>query len=281
MEKYQVPTVLSIAGFDGSGGAGIQADTKTISALGAYAMNVLTALPVQNTQGVRQIYDIPTQAVKDQLKAIFEDIYPDAIKIGMVHSVELVRCIHTELQDYRGSIVFDPVMVSTSGHQLIQENTIAACVELLFPRATIITPNLDELGVLVDKEIQTVSEMEIAAQQLIHSGAQAVLAKGGHLAGSQLTSLLLQQQKPVQSYHSERIETKNTHGSGCTLSSAIATFLAMGDVLETAVPKALNYVYTALLSSADLRIGKGSGPLNHFHNPQKLHTYALEQSSMD
>ncbi|WP_166334569.1 bifunctional hydroxymethylpyrimidine kinase/phosphomethylpyrimidine kinase [Sphingobacterium chungjuense] len=281
MEKHQVPTVLSIAGFDGSGGAGIQADTKTVSALGGYAMNVLTALPVQNTQGVRQIYDIPTQAVKDQLNAIFDDIYPDAIKIGMVHSVELVRCIHAALQDYKGTIVFDPVMVSTSGHQLIQEDTIASCVELLFPRATIITPNLDELSVLVNKEIQMVSEMEIAAEQLTRNGAQAVLAKGGHLASSRLTSLLVQQHIPTKSYHSDRIETQNTHGSGCTLSSAIATFLAMQDTLDTAVQKALDYVYAALLSSKDLQIGKGSGPLNHFHNPQKLHTYALEQSSMD
>ncbi|MCL7986470.1 bifunctional hydroxymethylpyrimidine kinase/phosphomethylpyrimidine kinase [Sphingobacterium sp. lm-10] len=277
MEKYKVPTVLSIAGFDGSGGAGIQADTKTISALGGYAMNVLTALPVQNTQGVRNIYDIPTQAVKDQLKAIFEDIYPDAIKIGMVHSVELVHCIHTELIHYDGPVVYDPVMVSTSGHQLIQEDTIAACAALLFPRATIITPNLDELGVLVNKNIQTVSEMEVAAAQLIGNGSQAVLAKGGHLASSQLTSLLLQKNKAVQAYQSLRIDTRNTHGSGCTLSSAIATFLAMGDALDAAVPKALDYVYQALLSSKDLRIGEGSGPLNHFHNPKKLHIYELEQ----
>lgn len=281
MEKYKVPTVLSIAGFDGSGGAGIQADTKTISALGGYAMNVLTALPIQNTQGVRTIYDIPTQAVKDQLKAIFDDIYPDAIKIGMVHSVELVDCIYAELYDYKGAVIYDPVMVSTSGHQLIQEDTISACVALLLPRATIITPNLDELGILVNKNIQTVSEMRIAAEQLIQDGSQAVLAKGGHLAGSELTSLLVQKNQALQSYHSARIDTRNTHGSGCTLSSALATFLAMGDSLDTAVPKALDYVYQALLASKDLLIGKGAGPLNHFHNPQKLHTYELEQSSMD
>ncbi|MDF2517698.1 MAG: bifunctional hydroxymethylpyrimidine kinase/phosphomethylpyrimidine kinase, partial [Sphingobacterium sp.] len=133
-KKYTVPTVLSIAGFDGSGGAGIQADTKTISALGCYAMNVLTALPVQNTQGVRNIYEIPTQAVREQLDAIFDDIYPDAIKIGMVHTVELVELISSYLKEYRGTIVFDPVMVSTSGHKLIHDDTIQACVDLLFPK---------------------------------------------------------------------------------------------------------------------------------------------------
>ncbi len=281
MKKKRVPTILSIAGFDGSGGAGIQADTKTISALGGYAMNVLTALPVQNTQGVRQIYNIPTQAVTDQLKAIFDDIYPDSIKIGMVHSVDLVRSIYAELRHYAGHIVFDPVMVSTSGHQLIQQDTIAACVELLFPISTIITPNMDEMSVLVNKDVQSVSDMERAANQLMHTGVRALLAKGGHLKGPQLTSLLIQKDSSVKYYDSARIDTHNTHGSGCTLSSAIATFLAMGDPLESAVSKALNYVYQALLGSKDLQIGKGSGPLNHFHNPQKLHIYALEQTSME
>ena len=175
-----VPTVLSIAGFDGSGGAGIQADTKTISALGCYAMNVLTALPVQNTQGVRKIYEIPTQAVYDQLDTIFDDKLPDAVKIGMVHSVDLVQTISRFLKDYNGHIVFDPVMVSTSGHRLIREDTIQACIEELFPLATLITPNLDEVGVLIGRPVETVEEMHAAGDELLELNLPAVVVQGGH-----------------------------------------------------------------------------------------------------
>lgn len=274
---YTVPTVLSIAGFDGSGGAGIQADTKTISALGCYAMNVLTALPVQNTQGVRQIYDIPTAAVRDQLAAIFDDIYPDSIKIGMVHSVALVRVIADFLRDYRGSIIFDPVMVSTSGHQLIQQDTIQACITELFPLASLITPNLDEVSVLVDEKVDTPTAMEEAGKKLLAMGCKAVLVKGGHLDRDMLTTLLLQQEVDVRSYQSARIASKNTHGSGCTLSSALASFCAQGKSLEEAVPLSLDYVHAAILASKDLLIGQGNGPLNHFHNPQKLISHEMDR----
>lgn len=273
---YSVPTVLSIAGFDGSGGAGIQADTKAISALGCYAMNVLTALPVQNTQGVRNIYEIPTQAVREQLDAIFEDIYPDAIKIGMVHSTELVELISSYLRDYTGDIVFDPVMVSTSGHKLIQDDTIQACVDLLFPLTRIITPNLDEVSVLIDKQVDSVPEMEKAGDQLLKKGCRAVLIKGGHLQTAQLTSLLFQQDKTALVFRSEKIETKNTHGSGCTLSSAIASQLALHLPLDRAVTAALDYVHEAIRSSKDLMIGKGNGPLNHFHHPQQLICHEMD-----
>lgn len=276
MGKFRVPTVLSIAGFDGSGGAGIQADTKTISALGGYATNVLTALPVQNTQGVRTIYDIPTSAVADQIKAIFDDIYPDAIKIGMVHSVELVECIHHYLRDYHGPIVFDPVMVSTSGHQLIQDNTVAACKELLFPLATVITPNMDELGVLVGKEIMHVADMESAGKTLLSLKCNSVLAKGGHLQESILTNLLIQPNNNIERYQTPKIDTENTHGSGCSLSSAIATYLAIGHHLEQSVEQAIHYIYRAIAEAKDLKIGQGNGPLNHFFEPQKLISYAME-----
>ncbi|WP_293886209.1 MULTISPECIES: bifunctional hydroxymethylpyrimidine kinase/phosphomethylpyrimidine kinase [unclassified Sphingobacterium] len=275
-KKYRVPTVLSIAGFDGSGGAGIQADTKTISALGCYAMNVLTALPVQNTQGVRRIYEIPTSAVQDQLDAIFEDIYPDAIKIGMVHNIELVELISNYLTTYKGPIVFDPVMVSTSGHKLIHDDTIQACVTRLFPLATLITPNLDETSVLVDEPIHTVQKMEKAGNSLLAAGCQSVLIKGGHLQSEELTSLLFQQQKPPIEFKSQKINSKNTHGSGCSLSSAIASQLAQGIALDRAVDIALSYIHAAILGSKNLRIGKGNGPLNHFHNPLKLMQYELD-----
>lgn len=275
-KKYKVPTVLSIAGFDGSGGAGIQADTKTISSLGCYAMNVLTALPVQNTQGVKNIFDIPGEAVKEQLDCLFEDIYPDSIKIGMVHNSKLVETISDFLKDYKGSIVFDPVMVSTSGHRLIQEETIAAIKELLFPLAHIITPNLDEVSVLVGREISTVHAMEEVADEILSLGCNAALLKGGHLQSDILTSILIQKNQAAQYFESKRVQTKNTHGSGCSLSSAIASFLARGYHLEQSTENALMYINSAIKGSKDLVIGKGNGPLNHFFNPQRLIKYELD-----
>ncbi|WP_185213813.1 bifunctional hydroxymethylpyrimidine kinase/phosphomethylpyrimidine kinase [Sphingobacterium mizutaii] len=275
-KKYKVPTVLSIAGFDGSGGAGIQADTKTISSLGCYAMNVLTALPVQNTQGVKNIFDIPVEAVKEQLDCLFEDIYPDSIKIGMVHNSKLVETIANSLKDYKGSIVFDPVMVSTSGHRLIHEETIAAIKELLFPIAQIITPNLDEVSVLVGREISSVQAMEEVADEILSLGCNAALLKGGHLQSDILTSILIQKNHAAQYFESKRVNTKNTHGSGCSLSSAIASFLARGYHLEQSTENALMYINSAIKGSKDLLIGKGNGPLNHFFNPQRLIKYEMD-----
>lgn len=268
-EKYTVASVLSIAGFDGSGGAGIQADTKTISALGCYAMNVLTALPVQNTQGVKKIYEIPAQAIRDQLETIFEDITPTAIKIGMVHSTALVELIADFLKDYNGPIVFDPVMVSTSGHRLIQQDTIQACVDHLFPLSTLITPNLDEVAVLLNEKVDSLEKMRTAGTKLLEMHPKAVLVKGGHLPGTDLSSILLYGDQEFQ-FDTTKIETRNTHGSGCTLSSAIASYLALKKDLKNAVGLSLDYVHQAILGSQHLSIGQGSGPLNHFHNPQKL-----------
>lgn len=278
--KIRVPIVLSIAGFDGSGGAGIQADTKTISALGAYAANVLTALPVQNTQGVRKIYDIIPEAIDDQLYCIFEDFIPDAVKIGMVHDTKLVDLIEKHLKNYNKPIVFDPVMIATSGDKLINDDTINACVRQLFPLATLITPNLDEVSVLVDRKITKKEQMIASGCEIIEKGAQAVLVKGGHLQEDEITSYLLQKDCEFIAYQSKKINTKNTHGSGCTLSSAIATFLAQNDSLEKAVAKAQKYVANAVASGANLSIGKGNGPLNHFYNPKKLKQYEMDGSRL-
>lgn len=274
-DKYTVASVLSIAGFDGSGGAGIQADTKTISALGCYAMNALTALPVQNTQGVKKIYEIPTQAIKDQLETIFEDIYPTSVKIGMVHNTALVELIADFLKDYTGNIVFDPVMVSTSGHRLIQADTVQACIDRLFPLATLITPNLDEVAVLINQKVDSLSKMRTAGNKLIEMGCKAVLVKGGHLPGTDVSSILIGKSIDVQ-FDSTKIETRNTHGSGCTLSSAIASYLAHGEDLTTAVENSLDYVHAAIVGSQKLVIGKGNGPLNHLFNPQKLIAYDMD-----
>ncbi len=250
-------SVLTIAGFDGSGGAGIQADTKTISAHGCYATNVLTALPVQNTQGVQNIYEIPAQAIREQIQSILEDIYPDAIKIGMVHSVELVHIISEELKNYNRPIVYDPVMVATSGHRLIKEETLEACIEKLFPLATLITPNLDEASILVNHKIDSAELMLSYGETILNLGCQNLLLKGGHLQQEKIISYLFQKEQPVQSYTSQKIETKNTHGSGCTLSSAIACNLALGVSLTQSVQLAQEYVEQAILGSKDLTIGKG------------------------
>lgn len=276
MTHYLYPSVLSIAGFDGSGGAGIQADTKTISALGCYATNVLTALPVQNTTGVKKIYPIPIEAVRDQLDAILEDIPPRAIKIGMVHHHSLVELIAEKLQPFSQiPIVFDPVMVATSGHTLIEPDTIESFIRLLFPLARLITPNLDEASLLAGFPVKTVEDMYRAGEQILTLGCPAVLLKGGHLQSDTLTSLLFDGSATPHAFHSPRIDTRNTHGSGCTLSSAIASFLARGESLFDAVSHGIGYTDLAIASGGAVITGKGNGPLNHFFNPQPMIRYEM------
>ncbi|MDR2913194.1 MAG: bifunctional hydroxymethylpyrimidine kinase/phosphomethylpyrimidine kinase [Alistipes sp.] len=281
MTKFTYPSVMTVAGFDPSGGAGIQADIKTISALGCYATSVLTALPVQNTCGVRSIHSIPLEVVGEQIRAVMDDIVPQAIKIGMVHSSELVDVIVEGLGEYasaggevdagwRDRIVFDPVMVATSGHKLIEDQTISAIAERLFPLAAIITPNMDEAAVLAEMAIETVDDMYVAGRKILALGCRALLLKGGHLRTAQLTSLFFAPDGSVTELHSPRYDTHNTHGSGCTLSSAIASFLARGESLPDAVARAQSYVTEAIRCGRDVTIGRGNGPLNHFHNPEKL-----------
>jgi hydroxymethylpyrimidine/phosphomethylpyrimidine kinase len=275
MNRYVYPSVMTIAGFDPSGGAGIQADIKTISALGCFATSALTALPVQNTLGVQSIHPIPVEVVAEQMRAILDDIVPDAIKIGMVHSTELVDTIVRTLAEYPkarwgGKIVFDPVMVATSGHRLIEDATIAAIVEKLFPIAAIITPNMDEAAVLAEMAVETLDDMYVAGEKILGLGVRSLLLKGGHLKTLRLISLLFDSSGGVTEYHSDRFETCNTHGSGCTLSSAIASQLARGKSLPDAVAEAQEYVTEAIRCGADVQVGHGNGPLNHFHNPQKL-----------
>jgi len=271
MKTYRYPSVLTIAGFDGSGGAGIQADIKAISAIGCYATTVLTALPVQNTRGVRFIHSIPDYVVREQLETILDDIFPDAIKIGMVHSVELVDTIADTLSRYPSvPVVFDPVMVATSGDKLIEDRTIAAITERLLPLATVLTPNMDEAAILAGIPVRHVADMQQAGEQIRRSGCRSVLLKGGHLTGSRLTSLYFDETGQVHAYHFERFETNNTHGSGCTLSSAIAAYLALGESLLSAIQKGQTYVHRAIGAGADVQTGKGNGPLNHFFDPQPL-----------
>ncbi|HAP95547.1 MULTISPECIES: bifunctional hydroxymethylpyrimidine kinase/phosphomethylpyrimidine kinase [Epilithonimonas] len=271
MKKYTYSSVLTIAGFDGSGGAGIQADIKTISSLGCYATSVLTALPIQNTQGVRKIYPIPMEAVADQIEAILDDIFPQAIKIGMVHTPQLVEIIVKTLSKYKKvPIVFDPVMVATSGHLLIEEETINTIVQKLFPIADIITPNMDEAAILADMVVKNLDDMHIAGEKISKLGCKNILLKGGHQQTSTITSLLFEENGKQSSFETNKFLTNNTHGSGCTLSSAIASYIARGESLNKAVSLAQEYVYKAIENGKDVVTGKGNGPLNHFFNPDKL-----------
>lgn len=261
--------VLSIAGSDSGGGAGIQADLKTMSALGCYGMTAITALTAQNTQGVRGIHGVPPQFLCDQLDAVLQDIGTDAVKIGMLHAPDVVQVVASAIDRYAlRNVVLDPVMVATSGDRLIAEATVGELVEQLFPRAAVITPNLDEAGLLLGRTIQGADELEQAAQDLLAMGANAVLVKGGHLPGNEVVDLLAVADGTRLRLASPRIHTHNGHGTGCTLSSAIACQLALGCALPDAVQRGREYILGAICSGADVHTGQGHGPLNHGWRPQ-------------
>lgn len=267
MKKY--PCILSIAGSDCSGGAGIQADLKTISALGGYAATAITAITVQNTTGVRAIHAVPPIYVGGQIEVVMEDIRPEAVKIGMINDVEIVKVIVECLRRYRPRfVVFDPVMVSTSGHKLIEDSAISALTRELMPLSSLITPNLKEAEVLTGHPINKVEEMRAAAPELLKFGCEAVLLKGGHLEGGKMCDVLqIAGEEEPHLFVSDKIESKNTHGTGCTLSSAIATFLALGYDMPQAVERAKAYVTGGINAGKDVHIGEGHGPLNHFYEP--------------
>lgn len=255
---------LSIAGFDGSGGAGLQADLKTFSALGCYGMSVLTALPVQNTCGVKRCYDIPLQCIEDQLHAIFEDIIPDSIKIGMLFSAPIIELVADFLKKHAPTIpmVLDPVMVAKSGDLLLQQDAVDSLKHTLIPLATIITPNLPEADTL----IQTTDDLEHLAEALLNLGSKAILLKGGHVEGSDANDLFLDQSGQRHWLHAPKINSKNTHGTGCTLSAAICANLALGYSTLEACQRAKHYLYHAILASQHHSVGKGHGPVHHFYH---------------
>lgn len=253
-------TALTIAGSDSCGGAGIQADIKTMTANGVYAMSAITALTAQNTTGVSDIYEVSPEFLEAQLTAIFEDIKPDAIKIGMVSSSELIKTISVNLKKYNGkNIVLDPVMVATSGAKLISDDAIATLKEDLIPLATVITPNIPEAEVLSEMTISNEEDMIKAAAYISEKYNCAVLCKGGHSIND--ANDLLYSNGTYRWFYGKRIDNPNTHGTGCTLSSAIASNLAKGRDLNESVEKAKAYISGAL--SAMLDLGKGSGPMNH------------------
>ena len=253
-------TALTIAGSDCSGGAGIQADIKTMLANGVYAMSAITALTAQNTTGVKDIMEVNEIFLKEQLDCIFTDIYPDAVKTGMISSPELIAMVAERLRFYQAkNIVVDPVMVATSGSKLMREDAIETLKKELLPLATVITPNIPEAELLSGMEIHTEEDMQKVAKQLGDSFGCAVLVKGGHSIND--ANDVLYENGSWHWFKGERIDNPNTHGTGCTLSSAIAANLAKGFDLDTSVERAKEYISGAL--SAMLDLGSGSGPMNH------------------
>ena len=253
-------TCLTIAGSDSSGGAGIQADIKTMTANGVYAMSAVTALTAQNTTGVTNIMEVTPDFLSDQIDAIFTDIFPDAVKTGMVSSTELIEVISDKLKEYDAkNIVVDPVMVATSGAKLISDDAIETLKKRLLPIATVITPNIPEAEVLSGLEIKSEEDMIAAAKAIYEAFGCAVLCKGGHQIND--ANDLLYRDGDFVWFKGRRIDNPNTHGTGCTLSSAIASNLAKGNDLDTSVKNAKDYISGALAAMLDL--GKGSGPMNH------------------
>ena len=253
-------TALTIAGSDSSGGAGIQADIKTMISNGVYAMSAVTALTAQNTTGVTGIMEVTPEFLADQLDNIFTDIYPDAVKIGMVSSSTLIHVIADKLEEYEAvNIVVDPVMVSTSGAKLISDDAVCALKERLLPMAAVLTPNIPETEVLTGMKIQTEEEMCRGAAEISRAYHCAVLCKGGHQLND--ANDLLYKEGAFRWFYGKRIDTSNTHGTGCTLSSAIASNLAKGYDLELSVKRAKEYISGAL--AAGLELGKGCGPMDH------------------
>jgi hydroxymethylpyrimidine/phosphomethylpyrimidine kinase len=257
---------VTIAGSDSGGGAGIQADLKTFSALGVYGASVLTALTAQNTLGVSAIHDVPEEFITAQIDAVFSDLAVNAVKIGMLSRPAIIRAVAAGLDMWTvETVVLDPVMIATSGDPLLQPEAIATLISELLPRATLVTPNLPEAARLLDRPLaETPADMLLQAEAIMALGARAVLLKGGHGAGAESADLLLTDAGP-QWFTAPRHATKNTHGTGCTLSSAIAAGLAKGLGLLDAVAEAKTYVTEAIKAADGLTIGKGHGPVHHFY----------------
>jgi len=264
----QYKRVLSIAGSDPSGGAGIQADLKTMSACGCFGTTAITAVVDENTVGVYGVFPIPIPFVQGQIKSVLDDIGADAIKIGMLHSSELILAVKETLSHYDiRNIVLDPVMVSTSGDKLLQDEAIETLKNELIPIARVITPNVPEAEVLLNEKIKSQSDLPRIIKRLSCSGTVSVLLKAGHLTDDELTDVFYNAETDeIITLSSNRISTRNTHGTGCTLSSAIASMLAQGHPLNEAIREAKNYINEAIIKGAEYEIGKGHGPVHHFYN---------------
>lgn len=266
MKSYS--RALTIAGSDSGGGAGIQADLKTFSALGCFGMSAITALTAQNTRVVTGIFPVPPEFIGLQMDAVLSDIGTDAVKIGMLHSPDVIEMVAEKLVQWKCThIVLDPVMISKSGDKLLRDNAVTALKTLLIPNVTIITPNLPEASILLGRDVETLEDMSSAARDLAGLGCPNVLLKGGHLSHGDSCDLLYQKDTDTMTKLSnERIHTANSHGTGCTLSSAICANLAKGLGLKTAVRNAKAYITKALTAGAEYKTGQGHGPVKHFYD---------------
>ena len=257
-------TILIIAGSDSSGGAGIQADLKTVTSLGSYGMTAITAVTVQNTTGVKSVVSIDPKKIYEQIVFTSEDIKPDAIKIGMLHSTEVIKKVLKALKKIKvKKIILDPVMIAKGGARLIDEKAIKILKKELIKKVDLITPNIPEAEVLTEMKINTVEDMILAANKLIILGAKNVLIKGGHLNKKKLFDIFLSK-KDFKIFESKKFITKNTHGTGCTLSSAITTFYSCGKSIKKSCELAIKYVNSAIKSNP--KLGKGHGPINHLNS---------------
>lgn len=264
MQTYS--RVLTVAGSDSGGGAGIQADIKAISATGSYAASAITAVTVQNTVGVIDVFPVPATVVAAQIDAVLSDIGADAVKIGMLHSSQVILAIAAKLAEYQArNIVLDPVMVSTSGHRLIEEAAVETLLDALIPMARVITPNIPEAEILAGERISGEEDLPRIARKLSLDGKVSVLMKAGHLSGDELTDFFYNAEEDhIIELKSSRCDTPNTHGTGCTLSSAFASYLAQGLTLDDAARASKAYIAAAIESGSHYSIGHGHGPVNHF-----------------
>lgn len=273
--------ILSIAGSDNSGGAGIQADIKTISAIGCYAATAITALTVQNTMGVSAVHPIPADIAIAQVQAVLNDMPPAAIKIGMIHNAAIALSLAQTLKQYPGiPVIFDPVMVATSGDLLMEKDTIKVITQNILPITTLLTPNLHEAAILAKMPIVSIVDMQVAAKKIIKYGSFAVLIKGGHLKGQDLCDVYFDQNGVEKLFHSPAIPSINTHGTGCSLSSAIASYLGLGEDLNAAIVKGKYYIHQAILHGKDVKTGHGQGPLNHFFAPVPMKINILSKAKL-
>lgn len=266
--KKRYKRVLTIAGSDSGGGAGIQADIKAVSAMGCYAASAITAVTVQNTTGVQAVHPVPLDILEGQIDAVLSDIGADAVKIGMLHSADVVCLVADMLEKYGiRNVVLDPVMVSTSGHRLIEEDAVDVIRKRLMPLARVITPNIPEAEILAGYSITSDDDFDEIARRLSVDGTISVFLKAGHLDGETLVDRFYNAEDGVMTkLPSDRVQTMNTHGTGCTLSSALAAALARGEDLTSAAKSAKAYIEQAIISGAEYEIGSGHGPVNHFWN---------------
>ncbi|WP_424987403.1 bifunctional hydroxymethylpyrimidine kinase/phosphomethylpyrimidine kinase [Microbulbifer sp. S227A] len=262
----KTPIALTIAGSDSGGGAGVQADLKAMSANGAYGASVITAVTAQNTTAVTAVHEIPAAIVAAQIEAVLSDLEVDAIKIGMLFSPAVIEATAQCLGTYRGPVVVDPVMIAKSGDALLQDAAIDAMIRHILPRATVLTPNLPEAARLLgEPEAQSTDEMAEQGRRLVAMGPASVLMKAGHATGETCTDLLIDATGVIATCEATRVHTRNTHGTGCTYSAAIAAHLARGADLAGAVKTAHGYLQSAIRAADDLHIGNGHGPVHHFH----------------